>query len=54
MEARRAETAARFDRFHGAGILAGQTEPARDLTILVALGALGVAIAYRQFERRDV
>ena len=43
-----------FHRFHGAGILAGVTKPSRDLTTLIGLGAIGVALAYWQFQRRDV
>jgi ABC-type transport system involved in multi-copper enzyme maturation permease subunit len=43
-----------FHRFHGAGILAGQTQPARDLTILLGAGLLGVVLAYWRFNRRDL
>jgi hypothetical protein len=43
-----------FHHFHGAGILAGATEPVRDLTILVVLGLIGVVVGYRKFDRRDV
>jgi hypothetical protein len=43
-----------FHAFHGARILAGTSEPARDLSVLILLGAMGVAAAYWQFARRDV
>jgi hypothetical protein len=43
-----------FHHFHGAGILAGETDPARDLSILVALGLVGVILGYWQFGKRDV
>jgi hypothetical protein len=43
-----------FHRFHGSGILSGQTNPGRDLTILGTLGLAGVLLAYWQFSRRDV
>jgi ABC-2 type transport system permease protein len=43
-----------FHAFHGARILAGTSDPVRDLSVLFALGAAGVALAYWRFERRDV
>jgi len=43
-----------FHYFHGANILAGRTDPARDLTVLVLMGAAGAALAYWQFRRRDM
>jgi len=43
-----------FHHFHGAGILAGETDPARDLSILVALGVVGVVVGYWRFQQRDV
>jgi len=43
-----------FHHFHGGDILAGHTNPARDLTILVLIAAVGVVLAYWQFHRRDV
>ena len=43
-----------FHRFHGADILSGVTHPARDLTILLAIGVAGVVMAYWRFQRRDV
>jgi len=43
-----------FHYFHGAGILAGSTDPARDLPVLVAAGLAGTAAAYWQFRRRDM
>ena len=43
-----------FHHFHGSGILLDTTSPARDLTILCTIGAIGVALAYWQFNRRDV
>jgi len=43
-----------FHRFHGAGILTGQTEPVRDLTTLLAIGAVAIGLAYWQFQHRDL
>jgi ABC-2 type transport system permease protein len=43
-----------FHYFHGAEILAGRTDPARDLAMLIAVGVAGTALAYWQFRRRDV
>jgi hypothetical protein len=43
-----------FHHFHGAGILAGDTDPARDLAVLVGLGVVGVVVGYWKFQKRDV
>ena len=43
-----------FHYFRGAEVLAGRTDPARDLSVLVAAGFVAVAVAYWQFQRRDV
>jgi hypothetical protein len=43
-----------FHAFHGARILAGNTDVLRDLGVLAGLGAIGVALAYWRFARRDV
>jgi len=43
-----------FHAFHGAQILSESTHAARDLSVLFGLGALGVALAYWKFQRRDV
>ena len=43
-----------FHHFHGAGILAGATEPAWDLTVLAVLGLVGVVVGYWKFQKRDV
>ena len=43
-----------FHHFHGADIMAGLSHPVRDLAILMAIGVVGVVMAYWQFQRRDV
>ena len=43
-----------FHHFHGPSLLAGQTDPVRDLAILITVGAIGAGLAYWQFQRRDV
>jgi hypothetical protein len=43
-----------FHRFHGAAIIAGDAHSASDFTILLTIGAAGVALAYWQYQRRDV
>ena len=43
-----------FHQFHGARILAGTTHPARNLSVLFTLGAIGIVMAYWKFQRRDL
>ena len=43
-----------FHYFHGAEVLGGTAMPLLDLSVLLALGLTAVAIAYREFERRDL
>ena len=43
-----------FHYFHGAEILGGTATPLLDLPVLLALGLAAVAIAYREFGRRDL
>jgi len=43
-----------FHYFHGAAILTGAADSARDLTILGVVGLAGIVLAYWRFNRRDV
>lgn len=43
-----------FDYFRGPEILLGTAPVARNLTVLAAIGAVGVIVAYWQFQRRDL
>ncbi len=43
-----------FHHYHASSILARQTHPFTDLTILITIGAIGVVTAYWQFQRRDI
>jgi len=43
-----------FHYYHGAAILRGTANAALDLSILVGVGVVGIALAYWQFGRRDL
>jgi hypothetical protein len=43
-----------FHHFHGSAVLAGQTNPAFDLGVLMAIGLTGVIVAYWKFNKRDL
>jgi ABC-2 type transport system permease protein len=43
-----------FHYFHGAAILQGNTDPARNLAVLGGIGVVAAAFAFWQFNRRDL
>jgi hypothetical protein len=43
-----------FHYFHGAPILLGTSDVARDLTVLFGIGIVATVLAYWQFHRRDL
>ena len=43
-----------FHYFHGAQVLSGTATPLADLPVLFLVGAIAVALAYREFGRRDL
>jgi hypothetical protein len=43
-----------FDYFRGTDVLLGTAPVILDLTVLGAIGATGLALAYWQFQRRDL
>jgi ABC-2 type transport system permease protein len=43
-----------FYYFHGGPIIAGTTDPARNLTVLIAATAVASVVAYWRFEKRDL
>ena len=52
--ARRLSVLSPFHYYQASAVLAGTAEPSRDLSILAAVGAIAVVLAYWRFQRRDL